>query len=180
MKDKTEVEQRVKKYLKEKDKVEGIVQKTQTIVQKLYKVIPEVPIVVEATMEEQVLIIDEVIKGFRVQIEDLKLWSILGTPPEVQEGRERMPMTVVTNIKKVEENCTKLCEEREKIWIDLAEELEMKVMEARLREEKERAQQASDKITTLSPAECMTTILAQRQSYLEVDKLRDQQNILQQ
>jgi hypothetical protein len=66
----------VKKYLKEKDKVEGIVQKTQTTVQKLYKAIPEVPIVVEATMEEQVLKIGEVIKGFRVQIEDLKLWSM--------------------------------------------------------------------------------------------------------
>jgi hypothetical protein len=54
----------------------------------------------------------------------------------VQEGRERMVMTVVTNIKKVEENCTKLCEESEKIWIELVEDLEMKVVEARLREEK--------------------------------------------
>jgi hypothetical protein len=33
--------------------------------QKLYKTIPEVPIVVEAIMEEQVLNISEVIKGFK-------------------------------------------------------------------------------------------------------------------
>jgi cell fate (sporulation/competence/biofilm development) regulator YmcA (YheA/YmcA/DUF963 family) len=39
-------------------------QKTQATVQKLYKEIPEVPLVVEATMEEQVQMIGEVIKGF--------------------------------------------------------------------------------------------------------------------
>jgi hypothetical protein len=45
MNDKSEVEERVKKSLKEKDEVEGIVQKIQATVQKLYKEIPEVPIV---------------------------------------------------------------------------------------------------------------------------------------
>jgi translation initiation factor IF-2 len=55
LKDKTEAEERVRKSLKEKDEVETIAQKTQEVVQKLYKAIPEVPIVVEATMEEQVL-----------------------------------------------------------------------------------------------------------------------------
>jgi len=45
----------------------------QTTVQKLYKAIPEVPLVVEETMEEQVKMIGEVIKGFRRQIEDLKI-----------------------------------------------------------------------------------------------------------
>ena len=38
--------------------------KTQAAVQNLYKVIPEVPLVVEVIMEEQVHMIDEVIKGF--------------------------------------------------------------------------------------------------------------------
>jgi hypothetical protein len=38
--------------------------KTQEIVQKLYKDIPKVPLVVEATMEEKVQMISEVIKGF--------------------------------------------------------------------------------------------------------------------
>jgi hypothetical protein len=42
-----------------------MVQKTQAVIQKLYKEMPEVPIVVEATMEEQVLKIGEVIKGFQ-------------------------------------------------------------------------------------------------------------------
>jgi hypothetical protein len=120
MKEKIEVEERVKKSLKEKDKAEGIAHKTQEVVQKLYKAIPEVPIVVEDTMEEQVLKIDEVIKGFRVQIEDLQLWSIPGMPLEVQEGRERMATTTVTNIKKVEENCAKLYEESAQIWTELA------------------------------------------------------------
>jgi hypothetical protein len=64
LKDKTEAKERVSKSIMEKDGVEHIVQKTQVVVQKLYKEIPEVPIVVEDTMEEQVLNIGEVIKGF--------------------------------------------------------------------------------------------------------------------
>jgi hypothetical protein len=80
----------------------------------------------------------------------------------------------------VEEECAKLCEESAQIWTDLVEDPEMKVVEAKLREAQEKAQQASEKITTLPPVERMTTILAQRQSYLEVEKMRDQQKILQQ
>jgi hypothetical protein len=34
-----------------------------------------------------------------------------GTPPEVHEGRERMETTTVANIKKIEGECAKLCEE---------------------------------------------------------------------
>jgi hypothetical protein len=86
-------------------------QKTQVVIQKLYKEIPEVPIVVEATMEEKVLKIGEVIKGLCMRIEDLQLRSTPGTPPEEREGRERTMMTVIENIKKVEEECAKLCEE---------------------------------------------------------------------
>jgi hypothetical protein len=48
------------------------VYKTQAMVQNLYKKIPEVPLVVEATKEKQVHMIGEVIKGFQLQIEDLK------------------------------------------------------------------------------------------------------------
>jgi hypothetical protein len=62
----------------------------------------EVLLVVEATMEEQVLNIGEVIKGFRSKNEDLQLRSMLGTPPKVIAGRERTMMIEVTNIKKIE------------------------------------------------------------------------------
>jgi hypothetical protein len=64
MKYKNKVEERVNKSLKEKDEAEIMAQKTQATVQKLYKEILGSPIVVEATMEEQVLNIGEVIKGF--------------------------------------------------------------------------------------------------------------------
>jgi hypothetical protein len=33
-----------------------------------------------------------------------------GTPPEGREGRERMVMIIVTNIKKIEEECAKIRE----------------------------------------------------------------------
>jgi seryl-tRNA synthetase len=102
LKGKNKFEERVKKYLKEKDEVESITQKTQEVVQKIYKEILEVPIVIEATMEEHVLNIGEVIKGFRETIQDLQLMKMLGNPPEVYKCRERMEMTTVANINKIE------------------------------------------------------------------------------
>jgi hypothetical protein len=48
-------------------------QKTQAIFQNLYKEMAEVLIVVEVTMEENALKIGKVIKGFRLNIEDLQL-----------------------------------------------------------------------------------------------------------
>jgi hypothetical protein len=49
--------------IKEKDKANNMMKKTQATFQNLYKVIPEFPLVVEETMEEQVQAISEVIKG---------------------------------------------------------------------------------------------------------------------
>jgi hypothetical protein len=54
-KEKNEVEERARKSQKEKYEAESMVQKTQAIFHKLYKEMPKVLIVVEATMEEQVL-----------------------------------------------------------------------------------------------------------------------------
>ena len=51
-KENNEAEERAKRYLKEKDKAEKMAQKNQEVIQKLYKEILEVPLVVEATMEE--------------------------------------------------------------------------------------------------------------------------------
>jgi hypothetical protein len=61
-----------------------------------------------------------------------------GTPPEVCEGRERMEMTTVSNIKKVEGECTKLYEESAQVWTKLIEDPKMKAIEAKLREAQER------------------------------------------
>jgi hypothetical protein len=36
-------------------------------------------------------------------------------PPEFIEGRERMEITTFSNIKKMEEQCTKICEESAQI-----------------------------------------------------------------
>jgi hypothetical protein len=109
-------------------------QKIQEAVQNLYKEIPEFPIVVEATMEEQVLNIGEVIKGLREQIQDLQLRNMPGTPLEMCKGRERMETTTIANIKRREGECEKLYEESAQVWIELIEDPKMKSMEARLRE----------------------------------------------
>jgi hypothetical protein len=66
---------------------------------------------------------------------------------------EREQMMTVENIKKLEEECTKLCEESAQIWTNLMEDPEMKVVEARLRDVQEKVQKASESINTLPPVE---------------------------
>jgi hypothetical protein len=90
-------------------------QKIEVVIQNLYKEIPEVPLVVEATMEEHVSIIGEVIKYFHRKIENLQLCTVRGTLPEEREGTKRTTMTTIENIKKLEGECTKLCEESAQI-----------------------------------------------------------------
>jgi hypothetical protein len=57
-------------------------------------------------------------------------------PLEERVGRERTTLINITNIKKVEEECVKICREIKKIWTELVEDTEMK---AKLREAKEEA-----------------------------------------
>jgi hypothetical protein len=134
LKDKNEAKERVRKSLKEKDEAETISKKTQAVVQKLYKAIQKVPIVVEYTMEEQVLNIVKFIKGFRAQIEDFQLRSMSITSSKVREGKEKMVTIAVANIKNIEGDFTKNFEESVYIWIELVEDTNMKAIEAKLRE----------------------------------------------
>ena len=64
LKKKYVTEERFDIVVKEKDEVESMAKKTQAAIQNLYTTILEVPLVVEATMEEQVQKINEFIKGF--------------------------------------------------------------------------------------------------------------------
>jgi hypothetical protein len=57
-------------------------QKKQESIQKFYKEILKLPIVIEATMEEQFLKIGEAIKVSFMKIEDLQLHSTSGMPLE--------------------------------------------------------------------------------------------------
>ena len=99
MKARNEAKERAKKALKEKDEVEKMMQKTQANIEKLYIEILEVPLVVEATMEEHVSKISKVMKIFRIRIEELQLHIVLGTSRGEREGRERTLMTTLENIK---------------------------------------------------------------------------------
>jgi len=83
--------------------------KKQETIHKLNKEVPIIPLVVEDTMEDKMLNIGKVIKGFRENIEDLKLRSMPGTPLELCKGRVRMATKTISNIKKVEGECTKIC-----------------------------------------------------------------------
>jgi hypothetical protein len=174
LKEKNVVKEREKKALKEKDEAKKMAHRIQTVVQKLYKAISKVPTVVEAIMEEHVSRIDEVIKGLCTRIEDMQSRSTPGTLPEERAGRERSAMTAVANIKKLDKECAKLCEESVQIWTNIMEDPEMNVVEARLWDVQEKAQKTSKSIKTLSSIERMATILAQRQSYNEIKKIQDQ------
>jgi hypothetical protein len=87
-------------------------------------------------MEEQVEMIGEFITGFQSQIEDLNLRSMPRSPTEVCEGRKRTKTTTVSNIKKIEGEFMKLCEENTHVRKYLIEYTEMKLIEANLREVK--------------------------------------------
>jgi predicted nucleic acid-binding Zn-ribbon protein len=92
------------------------------------------PMVVEEILEEQVSNIKDFIKGLYTRIEDLESRNTRGMPPEENSQRERTIMTIIENIKKLDEECTNLCEERTHIWKNLMEDSEMKSVEARLRD----------------------------------------------
>jgi hypothetical protein len=141
-------------------------------IQKLYKEIPEVPMIVEATMEEQVSNIGEVIKGFCTKIEDLESCTVPGTPPEEREQREKTMQTSVAKIKILEQECTRMCDESTHIWTQLTMNPELKVMEDKIRSVQEKAHQENESINTLPPVEWMTTILANRQLYVEVEQMK--------
>jgi hypothetical protein len=57
---------------------------------------------------------------------------MLGSPPAVCKGRTRTATTIVANIQKIEGECVKLCEENVQVWIELIEDMEMKVIESKL------------------------------------------------
>jgi hypothetical protein len=52
VKEKSEAEEKVERELKEKDEVDKMAQWIKTVIQKIYKEILEVSLVVKATMEE--------------------------------------------------------------------------------------------------------------------------------
>jgi len=56
---------------------------------------------------------------------------------------------LVAKIKKFEDDCAILCEESAKVWEEIMEYLEMKVVEAKLREAQGWENEASKKASTL-------------------------------
>jgi hypothetical protein len=134
IKEKNEAKEKTEKVLKEKNRAEEMELWIQTVIQKLYKEIPEVPMVVEAIMEEHISRIGEAIKGIFTRIEDLKSHSTLRTPPEEREERERIAITMVVNIKKLDKECVKFYEESSQIWMNLMEDPEMEDIESKLRD----------------------------------------------
>jgi hypothetical protein len=91
----------------------------------VYKELPEVPMEVDTPIEEKVSKIGEAIQGFCSKIIELEAHAIPGTPPEEREKREKMVNTTVENIKSLEVECAKLCEESTKVWTRLTEDVEL-------------------------------------------------------
>jgi len=59
--------------------------------------------------------------------------TTLGKPPKEKEQRERTTMTSIKIIKSLDEECASLCEESTQVWTKLIEDMNMKVVEERLR-----------------------------------------------
>jgi hypothetical protein len=84
-----------------------------------------------------------------------------GFPTKVRKGRMRTKTTTISNIKKIEGECAKLCEENAQVWTKLIEDLEMMVVDAKIREAKEQAQHVVEREATLPSIACMSAILYQ-------------------
>jgi hypothetical protein len=82
-------------------------------------------------------------------------------PPEVCEGIMRMEMTTISKINKFEDECEFFFKESVKVWEELMGDLEMKVVEAKLREVQEHANEAVAKETTFTRVERLASILSQ-------------------
>jgi hypothetical protein len=87
--DKDEDESKAAKSLKDKEEAKQMAQKVHTSIQQLYKEVPEVPLVVEAMVEEHVVNISESIKGISMNIIEMELRATPGTTSEEREKRER-------------------------------------------------------------------------------------------
>jgi hypothetical protein len=83
----------------------------QEAFEQVYKELPEVPMEVDTSIEEQVSKINEAIQGFFSKIIKLESCTIPGTSPEEREKREKMVTMIVENINILEEEYAKLCEE---------------------------------------------------------------------
>jgi hypothetical protein len=125
LKEKGKAEAKADKYLKEKDEVKQLAEKIQATVQSLYKEVPKVPLVVEATVEDQVSNISIIIKGLQNKIIELELRALPGTPPEEREQRERTTQTIVEKIKSLEQECIKMCDKGTCIWKNITNNPEM-------------------------------------------------------
>jgi uncharacterized protein (DUF3084 family) len=138
--DKYEAEEKATKALKEKEEVKQMAQKVHATIQKLYKEVPEVPMVVEAMVEEQVVNISEAIKGLHMKITELEVRTTPGTPPEERAQRERTAQTTVEKIKILEHECINMCDEGTHIWTELTTNPELQSLEDKIRSKQEEVQ----------------------------------------
>jgi hypothetical protein len=77
-------------------------------------------------------------------------------------------LTIVENIKKSEDECTRICEDGAQFWTNLVEGPKMNPVETRLRDVQEKAWKDLERINTLPHVEQMRTILEQRKLYDEI------------
>jgi hypothetical protein len=96
--------------LQEKDEAEKKVERVQQAIQKIYREILEIPMVIEATIKEHIYNISEVIKEFCNNIGELEARTTPGRPTEEKEQRDRTSITSVAIIKILGEECVRLCE----------------------------------------------------------------------
>jgi hypothetical protein len=97
--------------LQEKDEAEKNIERVKQSIQKIYREILEIPVVIEATIEEQIKKTSEVIQGFCNRIRESGMRATPGTPTEEKEKREIKSITLFSSIKSLSEECVRLCEE---------------------------------------------------------------------
>jgi hypothetical protein len=161
--------------LKEKDEVERLTEKIQVTIQNLFKEVPEVPLVVEATVEEKVSKISTLSRDSRTRSPSWNCTHSTRDTTRRKRTKGKDNQTSVEKIKILEQECIKMCDEGTHIWTELTNNPELQALEEKIRTMQEQVHQATERVNTLPPTERMTTLLANRKLYSAVEQMKEEQ-----
>jgi hypothetical protein len=93
----------------------------------------------EETTESQVGKLVEAIQQLQARVVELEIQAVPSTPQEVRDQREETTRSAVERIRALASECKKLSDRSAQTYEHLAEDLELRILEAQLQEVKQQA-----------------------------------------
>jgi hypothetical protein len=109
----------------------------------------------EETTESQVGKLAEAIQQLQARVAELELQAVSSTPQEVRDQREETARSVVERIRALASECKKLSNRSAQTYEHLAEDPELRTLEAQLQEAKQQASTVQAQMKLLTAVEKM-------------------------